>query len=110
EVAAELQPYWQRTVYEVNPELGFYQLNGDAPLKWSKRTIIGQEERRELVERRIPGVKRILEAELPRVRLPRLLDAAVDLWSARRVMSKAVNRLPEDPEWDNEGLRMEILR
>src|SRR5947208_2398971 len=110
EVAAEMQPYWQRTVYEVNPELGFYQLNGDSPLQWPKRMLVGHEERRALLEKRVPGVNRILEAQLPRVRMPHLLDAAADLWSSRRIMSRAVNRLPEDPEWDNEGLRMEILR
>src|SRR5580658_3426750 len=32
EVDENVQPYWQRTVFEVHPELSFFQLNEDQPL------------------------------------------------------------------------------
>jgi predicted RNase H-like nuclease len=32
------------------------------------------------------------------------------MWTARRIVSRAITRLPEDPEWDSQGLRMEIVR
>lgn len=110
EVDQEMQPYWQRTVYEVNPELCFYTLNGDKPLRYGKRTPTGQEERRALLEHRIPGIG--VKVDARRLGVPRwkLLDAAANLWTARRVMSRVVARLPEDPEWDERGLRMEIIR
>ena len=110
EVAREIQPYWQRTVYEVHPELSFHTLNGDQPLVYSKRMIVGRKERRELLAGRMPGVERILDAQLRRIREPHLLDAAACLWTARRIAAKAVQRLPEDPEWDSQGLRMEMVR
>jgi predicted RNase H-like nuclease len=110
EVAEEMAPYRQRSVYEVHPELSFYQLNGDAPLRWSKKTEAGWNERRELLNKRIPGVERILSAELPRVPYSRLLDAAAFLWTARRIFAKAGQRVPAEPQWDDEGLRMEIVR
>jgi predicted RNase H-like nuclease len=110
EVDTHIAPYWQRTVLEVHAELSFYQLNDDRPLRFSKHTSAGVEERRDLLQARIPGVERILDAKIRRVKISHLLDAAACLWTARRIMSRAVERLPEDPEWDSMGLRMEIVR
>lgn len=110
EVAAEMAPYRQRTVFEVHPELSFFQINGDVPLRWSKKFEAGQDERRALLRNRIPGVERVLEAELDDVPFTHLLDAAALLWTARRISARAGTRLPADPEWDEEGLRMEFVR
>jgi predicted RNase H-like nuclease len=109
EVAREMAPYRQRTVFEGNPELTFHLLNGDRPLHYSKRFVAGQDERRALLEKRIPGVERILDARLPGVAAWHLNDAAACLWTARRILVRAVNRVPIDPEWDDQGLRMEIV-
>lgn len=110
EVAAEMVAYRQRTVYEVHSEMSFYQLNGDTPLSLSKRTELGQLERRTLLEARIPGVDRILDVRIPRVPASHLLDVAAFLWTARRILGRAAQRVPSDPEWDVDGLRMEIVR
>jgi len=110
EVDELMAPYWQRTVVEVNPELSFYQLNDDRAVRFSKHRRAGIEERRNLLKERIPQIERIIDAQFPRVARAHVLDAAACLWTARRVVSRAVNRLPEDPEWDSEGLRMEIVR
>jgi len=109
ESAKELAPYWQRTVFEVNPELAFYGLNGDEPLRFPKRSMVGAKERRALLEERFPGIETTLDTKVPGVRQDRVIDAAADLWTARRIAARALNRLPEDPEWDEEGLRMEIV-
>ena len=110
EVAADMAPYRQRNVYEVHPELSFFQLNNDVPLRWSKRTEAGREERRALLVGKMPGVQRILEAELPKVPYSHLLDMGALLWTARRVFAHAGLRVPTDPQWDEDGLRMEIVR
>lgn len=34
----------------------------------------------------------------------------VGLWTARRIAARAVSRLPENPEWNEDGLRMELVR
>ncbi|MCW2929021.1 MAG: hypothetical protein JWM86_2989, partial [Thermoleophilia bacterium] len=39
-----------------------------------------------------------------------LLDAMADMVTARRIAARAVIRIPEDPEWDEQGVRMELLR
>ena len=73
-----MAPFRQRTIYEVNADLSFYQLNGDVPMQWSKHSEKGSEERRALLEQKIPGVQRILDAEVPGATPSHLLDAAVD--------------------------------
>jgi predicted RNase H-like nuclease len=110
EVAAEMLPYRQRTVYEVHPELSFYVINADKPLVRSKKSEEGLAERRVLLEKRVPGVKRVLDADVVGVSTPHLYDAAAMLWTARRIFARAATRIPEDPEWDTEGLRKEIVR
>ncbi|HVU75023.1 MAG TPA: DUF429 domain-containing protein [Mycobacteriales bacterium] len=110
EVYDEIAPYRQRTVFEVHAETSYYQLNEDKPLRYGKHLEAGREERRELLEKRMQGIESVLDAQLPRVGRHHLLDAAVGLWTARRIISRAATRLPEDPEWDDDGLRMEILR
>ena len=111
EVADEMQPYRQRQVFEVHPELSFFQLNDDMPMQHSKYTEEGVLERRRLVEARIPGVDVVLDAQLPGgVTARHLLDATADMVTARRIAARAVDRIPEDPEWDEQGVRMELLR
>ena len=110
EVDEELAPYRQRVIYEVQPELSFYQLNEDKPMKFSKRGHIGMEERKALLKGKLQGIERVVDAELPKVRPWQIIDAAACLWTTRRIASRALTRIPEDPEWDETGLRMEIVR
>ncbi len=110
EVDANLEPYWQRTVFEAHPELSFYQLNDDVPMHYGKHTHRGQAERRALLERRIPGVQQLIDARVRGLRRHHLFDAAAVLWTARRIAGRNIARVPEDPEWDGKGLRMEIVR
>lgn len=110
EVAQEMLPYRQRTVYEAHPELSFYVINGDQPLRFPKHSEEGAEERRALLIKRVPGVLRVLDADLPKISLAHLCDASALLWTARRIFAKAATRIPENPEWDSEGLRREIVR
>ena len=110
EVDKVIAPYWQRTVFEVHPELSFFQLGGDRPLRYPKRTRAGTEEREGMLKSKLPGVERLVGATIPGISRAQLLDAAACLWTARRIAARAVSRLPEDPEWDSLGLRMEIVR
>jgi predicted RNase H-like nuclease len=110
EVDSVIGPYHQRTVYEVHPELGFHQMNEDRTLRLPKHTRPGQDERCELLVHRMPGVQRLFEDIPAGARLEHVLDASADLWTARRISARALHRLPEDPEWDDTGLRMELVR
>jgi predicted RNase H-like nuclease len=110
EVDAVIGSYHQRTVFEVHPELGFHQMNDDTSLRHRKHSEEGHEERRALILGRLPGVERILDEPVAGAGVPHVYDACADLWTARRIAARALQRLPEDPEWDEMGLRMEIVR
>jgi len=110
ELNRDVASYHQRTVFEFHPELSFYQLNDDRPLQYRKRTAAGVEERMALVGERIKGLDRILELQPASVDRARLLDACAGLWTARRMAARSVSRLPESPEWDEQGVRMELAR
>jgi predicted RNase H-like nuclease len=109
EVHEQMAPYWQRTIFEVHPELSFFQLNEDRPVRFSKHTLAGRQERRSLLDGRMPGVERIIDERVPGASPAHLLDAAACLWTARRIIARGVVHLPEHPEWDSEGLRMEFV-
>lgn len=79
-------------------------------MEYSKHSEKGIAERRSLLEVKVAGAERILNAEVPGVTLEHLIDAAAILWTARRIFVRASVRLPEDPEWDEHGLRMELVR
>jgi predicted RNase H-like nuclease len=109
EVAKEMSPYRQRIVYEGHPELSFYQLHKDTPLTTSKRIQAGREERREVLIDRIRGSERYLDPGELNVPEKHLLDVFALLWTARRVYGHAAKRMPKEPVWDSEGLRMEFV-
>ena len=110
EAAREMAPFRQRTIYEVNAELSFYQLNSEVPMQWGKHSEKGVEERRSVLEAKLPGVLRVIDAEVQGATASHLLDVAAILWTARRIFAHAAIRIPTDPEWDEQGLRMEIVR
>ena len=36
-----MAPFRQRTIYEVNPELSFFQMNDGVPMQWAKHSEKG---------------------------------------------------------------------
>jgi predicted RNase H-like nuclease len=107
EVAELVSPYRQRVVYEGHPELSFYQLNSNKPLRYSKNKEEGKVERLILLEQKIPEVSKKVEEASETIPQKYVLDAIALLWTARRVFGHAAQRVPPDAEWDSEGLRVE---
>jgi predicted RNase H-like nuclease len=93
----------------VNPELAFMQMNEGEPLDFGRRTQLGRKLRRELMTAKFPGSDRILSERPTGVREEKLLDALADLWTARRIMARAITRMSDPPVWDEEGVRMDIV-
>jgi predicted RNase H-like nuclease len=109
EAIREVQSWRQRTVFEVNPELAFATMNDGEPIELGRRTQLGRRARRELVEQKLPGAARVLAERPPGVREEKVIDALADLWTARRIMARAITRLSDPPTWDEEGVRMDIV-
>jgi predicted RNase H-like nuclease len=114
EVFSEMAPYRQRMILEVHPELTFYELNGDralGPIDGGEEDPgAGMRERRALLEGKIADIDRIIDDVDTGASPSELLGAAACLWTARRIFARAVVRLPADPEWDSQGLKMELVR
>lgn len=111
EIDVEVQPYHQRRLFSTVPELSFYLVNADRPTHTSTYWRDGPAERLELLRERLPGLRAIADRRPPRgAGISHVVDAAALLWTARRISGKAITRLPQDPEWDSLGRRMEIVR
>lgn len=109
EAIREVQSWRQRSVFEVNPELAFTAMHDGQPVPYARRSQLGREARKRLLEAKLPGAAGVLAQRPPRVREEKLIDALADLWTARRIMARAIVRSAEEPVWDEEGVRMDIV-
>jgi predicted RNase H-like nuclease len=95
-------------IHEVHPELSFRTLAGGEPLPYAKKTWRGQNLRRALLAEAGGIVLPDALGEADRVPVDDVLDAAVAAWSAHRIARGTAGRVPEKPERDAEGRRVEI--
>ncbi len=111
EAATEIQPFHSRSIYSGNADLSFQHLNGDEPLTTSPYHQEGRQERLELIRANLPGVDDVIERVPPEgAGQVHMYEAAAMLWTARRASGRAISRLPMDPEWDDGGIRIELVR
>ncbi len=111
EAEQELQPFHARSFFSANPDVSFTQMNSEEPLKTSPYHEDGQEQRLNLIRDRLPGVDEVITRTPPEgAGLVHLMQAAALLFTARRAAGRAISRMPLDPTWDDEGIRMEIVR
>lgn len=111
EAAREIQPFHARSWYSGNAALSFQHLNGDVPLRTSVYHEAGRTERLALIRQKLPGIDDVITRAPPRgAAQVHMYEAAAMLWTARRASGRAISRLPLDPEWDSEGIRVELVR
>jgi predicted RNase H-like nuclease len=111
EVDAEIQAYHQRHIFSGCPDLSVLLVNGDHAASTSSFWKDGPAERLALFQERLPGLRAIAMAKAPRgASIRHVLNAAALLWTARRIAGRAITRLPQDPQWDEQGRRIEIVR
>lgn len=114
EVDKFMTPKRQRFVREVHPELCFYEMNNEKPMKHSKkeRTGTGLAERRNLLL--TVGFGQVISdsGTYPRSKLAKddVLDACVACWTAFRISRGEAICIPDKSPRDRRGLRMEIWR
>lgn len=112
EVDRILSPELQSRVFEVHPEVCFWAA-ASRHLRCPKRKSEGYNERRSILEGIFPGVDiptRTAAAKLlVRVGPDDVLDAMIAAWSAWRLAQGLSASLPNAPELDSKGLRMEMV-
>lgn len=112
EVKALMSPGLQEIVFEIHPELCFWAIAGGRPMDHPKRKVEGYEERRALLSQEFGcdlwSRSRAFSVARP-AKPDDLLDAVAAAWTARRIAEGTEGRLPEAPEKDANGLRMEMV-
>jgi len=105
-----MTPSLQSRVREVHPEISFCALNHNKPLQQYKKTVPGQAQRHNLLQRIFTDIDSILvRAPISGCAMDDALDAIVATWTAGQAVIGKAKTLPENPELDSKGLRMEIL-
>lgn len=103
-----ISPRRQQRVLEVHPEVSFWALNKGNSLKNNKKSGDGMEERLRLLRPLFVDLDGLLAViDRHNAAVDDLLDAAVAVWTARRVAAGEECRLRSE-ERDCKGLRMEI--
>lgn len=112
EVDQLMTPQLQRRVFEVHPEVSFAAINGDQPIRVSKKKADGRAARMSLLSGAWGMDVEGLVAQNRRhgVEPDDLLDAMVVCWTAERVLRRQERRFPTIASIDSRGLRMEIVR
>lgn len=101
----------QQRVREIHPELSFWALAGGRPAKNNKKNLAGRNERISLLSPVFSNVQQLVaQARKPKQVAPDdILDALAAVWTAGQAMIGNARTLPENPEFDRTGLKMEIL-
>lgn len=110
EVHALVTPDVQARVFEVHPELSFYEMAGRKPMAYHKKTLGGHNERLNVLcasgllpqDATVPVVSGAGPDDV--------LDALAACWTANRLHLGQAVRVPDNPPVDACGLRMEIWR
>ena len=105
-----MTPELQERVREIHPEVSFWVLNSKRPIQHNKKAAPGQDERHRLLQEIVVDMDGIL-ARAPAHGYGKddALDALAAAWTAGRTVIGKAGTLPEKPEIDSKGLRMEIL-
>ncbi len=104
-------PVMQQRVREIHPEVAFHVLNGNRPAEHNKKTVAGRNERIALLSGIFPtAAETVNKARRAREVAPDdIVDALAAAWTAAKTITGQAATLPEQPEYDSKGLRMEIL-
>jgi len=110
EVDDLMSPALQERVREIHPEVLFWALNGNQPMPHNKKAVPGQAQRHKLLEGVLADMDSVLAQAPPRgYVMDDALDALAAAWTAGRTVLGKAKTLPERPELDSKGLRMEIV-
>jgi predicted RNase H-like nuclease len=97
-------------IFEVHPELSFFEMAGRKPMAHGKKEHDGRRDRARLLAaegllRKGAPVRTVRGAAIDDV-----LDAYAACWTARRIRDRSAVAVPEQARFDRRGIRMQILR
>ena len=109
----QAHPTWGGRVFESHPELCFQRLNGDRPLRYSKKEAAGWEERAAILEEWLPDARRaalafLCETRRAQVQPDDVLDALVLGVAAMLNQGRRDAFLHQPEEYDSAGVALRI--
>lgn len=114
----DMYPGARDRLQETHPEICFYTLNGQKPIKHSKQTDKGLSQRKALLEEEHSEAMEIFENSVEKYTTPSyapmvsgrddIVDALVAAVTAKRAPEKC-STLPEAPPTDERGIPMQIV-
>ena len=107
-----MSPDLQVLIHELHPEVCFFELNRCKAMLYGKHTTRGVRDRiNVLMERNALSSPSMLQALNSGDAVTNdVLDALVAFWRAERIQEGCAVWIPQQPEIDSKGLRMEIWR
>jgi predicted RNase H-like nuclease len=112
EVDSVVTPEFQNWIYEIHPELCFWAISGNKPMKHKKRASDGQDERVEALQSvsswAFQETEKLLRRRPSGAAVDDVLDACAAAWTAIRIAEGTAQRIPTAPPLDSKGLRMEM--
>ena len=109
EVDSLISPHLQERVREVHPELCIWSLNGGHAALWNKKAEAGREERWRLLTNVIASLPSEPESlARPGCKVDDAIDALAAAWTAACIVGGHAQVVPEEPQVDQRGLRMEM--
>ena len=99
-------------IREMHPEVCFWALNGGIPMQYNKKKSEGFEERLGLLRKYAPNIGKVVDEILTTYKRKEVAkddihDAAVGAVTLR--YAKELKTIPEIPEVDEKGLKMEMV-
>ena len=110
EVDELITPTLQKRIREIHPEISFWAINNQRPMRFWKKTVEGQRQRHRLLKRvfeRLDNPEGL--AQKLSIGIDDVLDSLVAAWTAGQVLKGKFYTLPAKPNLDSNGLRMEII-
>ena len=103
---------WRRVIRESHPEVGFWALNGGAPMKHNKKTPEGHQERMDLLKRLFEPAEKLYQQAMAQFRRKVLVSDDILDAICLAVMASHIEHhtsIPEEAEFDEQGLPMEMV-
>jgi predicted RNase H-like nuclease len=107
EIDEVMMPGTQQWAFEVHPEVCFWAINNQRPMKNRKRSREGKTERLNVLLPIFPDIEDLSQPNLSGVGVDDILDAAAAAWTAIRLWQGAANSVCQ-PEFDELELRASI--
>lgn len=103
--------YARLKIREIHPELCLWALNGGRPMRFSKKTLEGLHERKQVLCRAYSQASEVINLATNKYKQKVALNDVIDALAAAVTAFLGKGRLlsiPENPEIDSNGLRMEM--